>query len=56
MFRCGVVCGLAAFVAPGLAGDWVNFIAGHACIASQRAEGWIPLHYDYDEPASPRQL
>jgi site-specific DNA recombinase len=23
--------------------------AGHAYIASQRAEGWIPLHDDYDE-------
>jgi hypothetical protein len=25
--------------------------AGHAYIASQRAEGWIPLHDDYDDPA-----
>jgi site-specific DNA recombinase len=25
--------------------------AGHAYIASQCAEGWIPLHDDYDDPA-----
>jgi site-specific DNA recombinase len=25
--------------------------AGHAYIASQRAEGWIPLADDYDDPA-----
>ena len=26
--------------------------AGHAYIASQRAEGWIPITDDYDDPAS----
>lgn len=25
--------------------------AGHAYIASQRAEGWIPVEHDYDDPA-----
>ncbi|HRF73939.1 MAG TPA: recombinase family protein, partial [Accumulibacter sp.] len=25
--------------------------AGHAYIASQRAEGWIPVVDDYDDPA-----
>ena len=25
--------------------------AGHAYIASQRAEGWIPVADDYDDPA-----
>ena len=25
--------------------------AGHAYIASQRAEGWIPVEDDYDDPA-----
>lgn len=25
--------------------------AGHAYIASQRAEGWIPVENDYDDPA-----
>lgn len=25
--------------------------AGHAYIASQRAEGWIPVENDYDAPA-----
>ena len=25
--------------------------AGHAYIASQRAEGWIPIADDYDDPA-----
>ena len=27
--------------------------AGHAYIASQRAEGWIPVTDDYDDPGSP---
>jgi hypothetical protein len=26
--------------------------AGHAYIASQRAEGWIPVADDYDDPPS----
>ena len=26
--------------------------AGHAYIASQRAEGWIPVEHDYDDPAN----